>query len=453
MSSGIKEILESFSVNQLRDLAFAMGAHGVDIPKRSLGRNELLRSLENKKADVTLALFAHRIEAITPYKHLFVYSLDAGQLTFLKAKTRIEKVFPEFVGSYRDVNPQVGDMEAQVCLPDEQHDRIYLKLVHQVEMSGWVTVSRTRKELKEFRRRHPVVVTLRPKDGIVTIGFPGFTYVQGVQHEDRMAYSGIATQGTEFLKNSLNINCKPFNAKPAIDALLEEEPNEVTDVKRNVRPKKGGRFGFDAGEEGELTTSLTDFLSSEGDIPVSEAQIRDLLRRSGASDIVLVWKRLQILTRVALLQDGPEFLFIWRDSGPSSTVVDSVLQKLISYEKLVAKPGANAMRKEILASPLDQIARPALLAQRYGVSRGEVVEILNLAVSRGDFEPRFRVNTEHYWLISPIHGEAVLRNFLVQSRTITEMLLIPRFLLTSKSHSNELNRCRLLITLQAHPTI
>ena len=120
---------------------------------------------------------------------------------------------------------------------DEIQKRIYLKLVHQVEMSGWVTVSRTEKRLKEFRKRHPVVITIRPTDGILTIGFPGFTYVSGMQHEERMAYSAIANQGTEFLKNKLKIDLRPFNAKPAMDALLEEEPGEVTEIKRNVRPR------------------------------------------------------------------------------------------------------------------------------------------------------------------------------------------------------------------------
>jgi hypothetical protein len=394
MSAGITEVLGSFSSSQLRDLAFAMGSHGVKLPKQSLGKEELLGLLREKKADTTLALFAHRIETITPYKHLFVYSLDASKFSFSKVKALIEAAYPNLIGGVREVNPPVGDLEPQTCLTDELQSRIYLKLVHQVKMSGWVTVSRTQKELKEFRKRHPVVITLRPEEGLVTIGFPGFTYIQGVQHEDRTAYSGIAAQGAELLKNKLNIECKRFNAKPAIDALLEEEPNEVIDVKRNVRPLKGGRFGFDAGEEGKLTTALTEFLSKEGDIPVSEIQIRNLLRRSGASDIVLVWKRLQILTRIALIYDGPEFLFIWRDSGPSSSVVDSVLQKVAAYERVLAKPAVNAIRKDVLASPVDQVVRPAMVAQQRGVSRSDVMEILNLAVARRDFEPRFRVNTD-----------------------------------------------------------
>lgn len=394
MSSGITDILGSFSLHQLRDLAFAMGSHGVQVPKQSLAKEELLGLLQHKKTDAALALFAHRIEAITPYKHLFVYSLDAGKFSFSKAKARIEAAFPKFIGSVRNVDPQVGEMEAQACLADEPQSRIYLKLVHQVEMSGWVTVSRTEKRLKEFRKRHPVVITFRPTDGIITVGFPGFTYVQGVQHDDRMAYSGIAAQGTEFLKSKLKIDCAPFNAKPAIDALLEQEPEEVTAFKRNVRPKKGGRFGFDAGEEGKLTTALTDFLHDEGDIRVSETQIRTLLRRSGASDMVLVWKRLQILTRVALLEEGPEFLFIWRDSGPSSTIVDSVLRKVVSYDRLLTKPGLNATRRDLLASPLDHVVRPAMVAQQHGISRREVVEILDIAIAKGDFEPRFRVNTD-----------------------------------------------------------
>ena len=394
MSAGMEDVLGSFSVNQLRDLVFAMGSRGLEPPKRNLGKEELLAFFKNKKTDANLPLFAHRIEAITPYKHLFLYSLDASKFSFAKTKARIEGVYPKFIGGIRAVGSQGGDLEPEACLADEPQNRIYLKLVHQVEMSGWVAVSRTEKRLKEFRRRHPVVITFRPAEGLLTIGFPGFTYLAGVQHENRLLYPGIAAQGAEFLKVKLKIECKPFNAKPAIDALLEEEPNEVMDVKRSVRPKKGGRFAFDAGEENKLTTALTEFLSHEGDIAVSETQIRSLLRRSGASDIVLVWRRLQILTRVALLQEAPEFLFIWRDTGPSSIAVDSVLRKVISYERLVARPGINAIRVELLATPFDQVLRPEMVAQHYGLSRSEVLEMLNAAVSKGEFEARFRVNTD-----------------------------------------------------------
>ena len=35
-----------------------------------------------------------------------------------------------------------------------------------------------------------------------------------------------------------------------------------------------------------------------------------------------------------------------------------------------------------------------MVAQQHGISRSDVVEILNLAVAKGDFEPRFRVNTD-----------------------------------------------------------
>lgn len=394
MSSGITDILGSFSTNQLRDLALAMESRGMEIPKRSLAKEALLELLGTKGSDSTLALFAHRIEAVTPYKHLFVYSFDSSHLDYSKAKRRIEAAFPNFIGAFKEVDPQAGELAPQACLADEIQKRIYLKLVHQVEMSGWVAVSRTEKRLKEFKKRHPVVITIRPADGILTIGFPGFTYVAGMQHEERMAYSAIAGQGTEFLKNKLNIEFRPFNAKPAIDALLEEEPAEVTEIKRNVRPRKGGRFGFDAGEEGKVTSALTDFLRFEGDISVTEAQIRNLLRRSGASDIVLIWKRLQILTRVALLNDGPEFLFVWRDSGPSSATVDSVLSKVTSYERLFAKPSINAIRKELLAAPIGRVIRPAMVAQEHGISRQEVVELLNNAVVKGDFQPRFCVNTD-----------------------------------------------------------
>jgi len=73
MNSGIADVLGSFSVAQLRDLAFAMGSRGVELPKQNLSKEELLALLKRRTTDAALALFAHRIEAVTPYKHLFVY--------------------------------------------------------------------------------------------------------------------------------------------------------------------------------------------------------------------------------------------------------------------------------------------------------------------------------------------------------------------------------------------
>jgi hypothetical protein len=410
MMSGVTDVLSTFSASQLRDLALAMNSRGVEIPTQGLTRERLLAELEGKASDQSLSLFAHRIEAITPYKHLFVYLLDV-QFTFVNAKKHIQAAFPKLFNEVREIEPQLYELEAQACVADDLQHRIYLKLVHQVQMSGWVVVSPTEKKLKKYRRRHPVVVTFRPLDRLLTIGFPGFTYVQGMQHEERMAYSEIAARGAEFLKQKLKIECQPFNAKPAIDALLEEEPNEVTDIKRSVRPKKGGRFAFDAGEENKLTTSLTEFLKLEGDIPVSETQIRSLLRRSGASDIVLVWKSLQILTRVALFSAAPEFLFIWRESGPSSSVVDTVLNKLTRYGNLVGKPGLDALRKELAESPLDQVVRVPLIAQHHSISQSDALQILNAAVAKGEFQPRFRINTENTLMEFSNIWRASLRDF------------------------------------------
>lgn len=274
MTSGITDILGSFSVNQLRDLAFAMASHGIEAPRQSASRDDLLDLFKRKKSDSALTTFAHKIEAVSPYKHLFVYSLDGDRITFKKSITQIEAAFPDLLKNTRNVSSLTGDLEPETCVTDELQSRIYLKLVHQVEMSGWVTVSRTEKKLREFKRRHPVIVTFRPTDSLLTISFPGFTYTEGVQHEERVVYPDIAARGAEFIKSKLKIDCAPYLAKPAIDALLEEEPNEVTDIKRSIRPLKGGRFAFDAGEEGKLATAITDFLSREGDIPVNEAQIR-----------------------------------------------------------------------------------------------------------------------------------------------------------------------------------
>ncbi|MGJ5814875.1 hypothetical protein [Paludibaculum fermentans] len=391
----ITEVLKSFSSTQLRDLAFAMNSRGgVEIPAQRLSKEALFTLLNERSTDPTLSLFAHRIETVTPYKHLFVYSLDA-QFTYDTISARIKEAFPQLLNSIREVEPDLHELAPQACVTDELLKRVYLKLVHQVEMSGWVSVSPTEKRLETHRRRHPVIITFRTDERLLTIGFPGFTYTEGMQHEERTPYAEIAAEAATFLKKKLTITGRPFNAKPAIDALLEAEPDEVRDIKRNVRPKKGGRFGFDAGEENKLTTALAEFLTSEGDIPVTETQIRGLLRRSGASDILLGWKSLQILTRVALFQGAPELLFIWREAGPSTSVVDAVLKKLTQYGNMTAGPDVDGLRKELAMTPIDGVVRVPLIAQHHGVSQTEALKVLTSAVTKGEYQPCFRVNTDH----------------------------------------------------------
>ena len=175
MSAALDQVLESFSVDQLRDLAFAMSSQGIAAPKAAMGRDALLELLSTRSADSKLALFAHRIEAVTPYKHLYLYSLAPNGSDFRSAAAKIEAAYPNLVGGFREVDPKPGELEPQACLADDTQGRIYLKLIHQAEVSGWVLVSPTQKEFKKFRKRHPVVVTLRATEGLLTISFPGFS--------------------------------------------------------------------------------------------------------------------------------------------------------------------------------------------------------------------------------------------------------------------------------------
>ena len=100
------------------------------------------------------------------------------------------------------------------------------------------------------------------------------------------------------------------------------------------------------------------------------------------------------MTRFALMAQGAEILFVWRTAGASSSLVDSILGKLLHYSKIIARPEVQAVRREILSIPLGNVVRPALVAQAHRISLTQVVEILNAAVARGSFVPLFRVNTD-----------------------------------------------------------
>src|SRR5581483_10349090 len=171
-----------------------------------------------------------------------------------------------------------------------------------------------------------------------------------------------------------------------IEALLQEEPDNVTQIRRTVMPPKGRRFAFDAGEDATVEAAVADFFHTVANVQLSESQVREALRCSAASDIVLLWKQLDVVTRVGFTNENPEFYFIWRGTGAASTTVDAVVRKIVWYQRLVAKPKAARVQKNILSAALGVVLRPTTVAQQQNVSVAVVLEILNDAVSKGLFE-------------------------------------------------------------------
>ncbi len=392
MSAGISSILETFSQNQLRDLEHSLAAHGVSLPP-SAGREALISTLESRASDRRLRVYAHRIEAVTPYKHLYVYTLQDEFRSFASLKTAIEGTFPELIHDVRHFEPKSPELQPQLCLLDPVQQRVYVKLVHQVETSHWERVSPTEKRLKKFKKRHPVVLTFRPEEGVTTVAFPGYTGAASHIGEERITYAGIASEAIRFAEAALGIRGEVFQAKPAIELLLKEDPSEVTQIRRIVTPSKGRRFAFDAGENETVEAVVADWLRTSTNVEVTAGQVMEALRRSAASDIVLLWKKLNVVTRVGFTDEGPEIYFIWRGTGAASTLVDTVVRKIVSYHGLLAKPEAAKVRRAILSTGFGVVLKPSALSQEYGISSRAIVDILNEAVANGNFEPRFRVNT------------------------------------------------------------
>ena len=68
MNSGVTDLIDSFSTSELRDLAVALSSRsgGTILPPQRADKQALLALLRKSKDSADLAIFAHRIEAITP---------------------------------------------------------------------------------------------------------------------------------------------------------------------------------------------------------------------------------------------------------------------------------------------------------------------------------------------------------------------------------------------------
>ena len=277
------------------------------------------------------ALVAHRLEAITPYKHLYLYAPETP-IVYESFASDCRNKFGPIIDNFSPLPRDTAtELHLQLCLIDSPNQRVFLKFAHQVTTWETVKSSANERTQRKVQKRHPIVVTVYCSLTLIVISFPGFTQ-GGVDFKERSTYAGLAKDAARLFATQSGVETTSFQAKSAIEKLLADPDAGVVDVKRTLKPVGGGRIVLDSWEaEGGLAQILLQVLRHEGKLSVDSKSIQKLLQEENADDIWLLWKKLDFLTRVGFQDSAPDVMVVWREAGPDLGKLELALRALVSH--------------------------------------------------------------------------------------------------------------------------
>ena len=383
----LDELLESLTIPQLLDMAAALGKSSRI--GHSKQKEHLVADLKTIVDFDSLCLAAHRIEALSPFKHAFLFSFD-GPITvpdhaFKASRTRAA----DFTDSFDPVDLKNDTLVVQTAVPDEFALRLTVKLVHVVTSAEWAQTSPTERRLKKTRERHPIAVTLRFDSGLASIAFPGFTQGGATPPDQRISYNHIAKNAVALIKETLEIELTGLPVRPRLEALLNEPDAEVIDRGRAVRESKGGSIVVNCHGTTDDTGALLSKLLNQ---QIDPADVRSALRNATADIVWLYWRHLKIDTKLSLDEFAPALLFLWRRGGASAAHLEYVLQQL-APRRDEGRERVRQAEAHLRTVPSGDVLRVSDLMQRFGLKRDEALGILTPMLAANQFALRFRVNT------------------------------------------------------------
>lgn len=406
LDSRAEDLIKGFTLTQLRDFVGTMSL-GKEVGSLSgKNRQQLIDVLSTIGDAKKKALVAHRLEAITPYKHLYLYA-PKTPIVYDSFASDCRNKFGPIIDNFSPLPRDTAtDLHLQLCLIDSPNQRVFLKFAHQVTTWETVKSSANERTQRKVQKRHPIVVTVYCSLTLIVISFPGFTQ-GGVDFKERSTYAGLAKDAARLFATQSGVETTSFQAKSAIEKLLADPDAGVVDVKRTLKPVGGGRIVLDSWEdEGGLAQYFSQVLRHEGKLSVDSKGVQKLLQEENADDIWLLWKKLDFLTRVGFQESAPDVMVVWREAGPDLGKVELALRALVSHLAASMPSDTLAAIEDIERTPVGQVVTPSALAQRHNLRVEEALRLLLNAASQNRVQIRFRVKTD-----------AVLLEFANQWRT------------------------------------
>jgi len=383
-----KAVYAWFNNSQLRELALAARVPSERVAQMK-SHDQAISVFDSITDKARLALLAHRVETLTPFKHCVVLE-SFPSFDFATIVRDCRAKFAALFDSFSPLDSTVRDLHPEIIIEDKESKRLFIKFAHMVEVYEFKKTNDGLLRTPVWRR-HVVVIRLDTSSQIVSIHFPGFSQPVNTKDE-RVTYSKYAAQAVAFLREELSLELSGFQAKPVTDALLEDPHTEIVDLKRTLRFQRGGKMDLDSESDQDAASSLAQGLVASG-IKISAEAIRQAFRASEAQSIVLLWKRTGLITRLSLRESFPELLFIWNEADPSLSLIADILTTFASARSLVGSRTKEAVH-HLLNLHAGEVIRPTWLEQQFALTGAHALRLLLDECAAQRFTTVFRIRPD-----------------------------------------------------------
>lgn len=389
VDSNAKALYHSFNVSQLREVGMAARISSEKLNGMK-SREAVIKGLDAISDGTSAAMLAHRVETVSPYKHCVL--LEAKEpFTYEALKLSCTKAFGKILPAFQPLNSDDTELVPQLCILDDASERVFIKFAHQVEVFEFKKTDEGILKTKAIKR-HIMIATISASRQLAYIAFPGFT--QAVSGDQKVTYDYFARQIVDSLEKAIEIVFDGFKLKSATDVLLEDKAEQVVDLRRTLRFKRGGKMALDSESDEDAASALAQGLSNTSGLAISADAIRAAFRSSEAQAIVLLWQKQGLITRLALRSTLPEILFIWDQNTPSLSLVDDILKRFVRARAFVESGGLREASDYIQTALTGEVIRPSWLEQRFALSSDAALKVLLDACTLQLCLPVFRVRAD-----------------------------------------------------------
>ena len=383
-------LYERLTSDQLRDLliAFFGTAKAQTLPQRS--REQIIQQLNSASDPVRLARLAHQIEAVSPYKHCYPFAIQYQERwSFIELCKVFKERFPSLGKGFAPATTSGYEMQAQLYMEDRDNERLFLKIVHMVDVWETVTKNAEERTKKRIKSRHVVVAQFLPKTGAVTISFPGFT--QALAGGDQSSYVALATQAAALIQDSVGVQIEAISLKTTSDAVLNDGSANVIDIGRKLNLSGINLAAYSTGDHADFASVLSSALAVDCGITVTAEKIKGLAEKMPGDDIHLLWRKLGIITRISVRETPNEIFFVWSKTQPSTALIDVVLGTMFRYREINRTDSSKEAWQYLEAAAAHFVVLPFYLTQRFSIGVEQAFSLLFQASKNGLFETRYRV--------------------------------------------------------------
>lgn len=383
-------LLESLTAGQLRDVVAAAKMSPSSIA--GARTKEGLVNLVKGSNQLHTWSIVHRLEALSPFKHVFLFGWnpERGSEGYLEVVRAVRSYHEKAFASFVPLDPTSDEFQFQLGLVDENRSRLILKFVHTVDSVEFVDEGNDLFKKVRSKKRHPIVLVLRLLERFATISFPGYTQGLALRADERLSYHDLVSRFVAYIAgDAFGLHVEDVPVKSPIEYLLENRPEEVFNIGRNMQ-QAGGDLSVNAADErSDVVAALMGLFPS-----LTAHEVKESLRNNDSSGMLLLWKRLGVLTRINLREKSTDILFIWKKGGASSTATDHILAQLHDGIRAAGQPQLQEAARAIKEMPVGQLIRSSTLIQRFSLKQVDSARLLMNALREGILEMRFRVRSD-----------------------------------------------------------